>query len=115
AGAILDHYRRPFPTARSRRPTWMLAREVTGASDFLEQEAATALRALRDRPALLPWGDRDPVFSSADRDRLAAGLPRAVVHPLRGAGHFIQEDAPQEIAGAVQEWWAGAAGAAGAG
>jgi pimeloyl-ACP methyl ester carboxylesterase len=27
------------------------------------------------------------------------------VHPLRGAGHFIQEDAPDEIAAAVRSWW----------
>ena len=105
AGTVLDHYRRPFPTAASRKPTWMFAREVTGASAFLEREAATALAALADRPALLPWGDADPVFPSSDRDRMAAALPRAQVHPLKGAGHFIQEDAPEEIAAAIRAWW----------
>ena len=104
-GAVREHYRRPFPTPASREPTWRFAREVTGASDFLEREAAAGLRILRDRPALLPWGDRDIVFRAADRDRLAAALPRAVVHPLAGAGHFIQEDAPAEIAAAVRRWW----------
>ena len=108
SGRVMDHYTRPFPTAASRRPTWMFAREITGAGDFLEREAHAALRALADRPALLPWGDRDPVFSTGDRDRLAVELPRAVIHPLRGAGHFIQEDAPDELAAAILEWWAGA-------
>ncbi len=103
--AVREHYRRPFPTAASRKPTWMFAREVTGASSFLEHQAAAGLRALRDRPALLPWGDRDLVFRASDRDRLAAALPRATVHPLRGAGHFIQEDAPDEIVAAVRSWW----------
>jgi haloalkane dehalogenase len=106
SGATLEHYRRPFPTAASRRPTWTFAREVTGASRFLEEEAGTALAALSDRPALLPWGDADPVFGDAERDRLAAALPRAEVRVLEGAGHFIQEDAPGEIAAAVREWWA---------
>lgn len=105
-GRVMEHYERPFPTAASRRPTWMFAREVTGAATFLEEEAHATLRVLSDRPALLPWGDRDPVFSSSDRDRMAAELPRAQVHPLRGAGHFIQEDAPGEIAAAVRAWWA---------
>jgi haloalkane dehalogenase len=105
AGRVMEHYRRPFPTAASRRPTWVFAREVTAASAFLEEEAQVALRALADRPALLPWGDRDPVFSSADRDRLAGELEDVTVHPLRGAGHFIQEDAPEEIAAAVRAWW----------
>jgi haloalkane dehalogenase len=108
-GRVLDHYRRPFPTAASRRPTWVFAREVTGASAFLDGEVAPALAALRDRPALLPWGDQDPVFRPGDRDRLAAALPRAEVHPLRGAGHFIQEDAPYELATAIRAWWSRAA------
>lgn len=105
SGRVMEHYERPFPTAASRRPTWVFAREVTGASDFLEDEAHAALRTLADRPALLPWGDKDPVFSSADRDRLAGELQHATVHPLSGAGHFIQEDAPQEISDAVRAWW----------
>ena len=102
AGAVLDHYRGPFPTAASRRPTWMFAREVTGAGDFLDGRVAPALAALADRPALLPWGDRDPVFPASERDRLARLLPHAEVHVLRGAGHFIQEDAPEEIAEAIR-------------
>lgn len=103
-GRVMEHYQRPFPTAASRRPTWVFARAVTGASEFLEQEAGAALRVLAERPALLPWGDSDPVFSDSDRDRMAALLPRAQVHVLRGAGHFIQEDAPEEIAAAVRAW-----------
>ncbi len=104
-GAVLEHYRRPFPTAASRRPTWVFAREVTGASAFLREAVAPALDVLGDRPALLPWGDADPVFGAAERNRLARALPRARVHPLAGAGHFIQEDAPEEIAAAIRGWW----------
>ncbi|HEX8102866.1 MAG TPA: alpha/beta fold hydrolase [Solirubrobacteraceae bacterium] len=106
AGAVLAHYELPFPTAASRRPVWTLAREVTGASDFLDRDVAPILAALGDRPALLPWGDADPVFGDADRDRLAAALPRARVHDLPGAGHFIQEDAGEEVAAAIRAWWA---------
>ena len=104
SGRVMEHYDRPFPTASSRKPTWVFAREVTGSSDFIERESAPALHALAGRPALLPWGDSDPVFSTGDRDRLAAMLPHSEVHTLRGAGHFIQEDAPEEIAAAVRDW-----------
>ena len=104
SGRVMEHYDRPFPTAASRRPTWIFAHEITGSSDFLDREAAPALGALAGRPALLPWGDKDPVFSLGDRDRLAAQLPHAELHTLRGAGHFIQEDAPEEIATAIRAW-----------
>jgi haloalkane dehalogenase len=107
AGRVMEHYERPFPTAASRRPTWVFARAVTGASTWLEHEVAPALRTLSDRPALLPWGDRDPVFPLSARDRLEAQLPHAETVTLEGAGHFIQEDAPGEIALAIREWAGG--------
>ena len=71
---------------------------------FLAHEVAHALRRLSDRPALLPWGTRYPVFPLAFRDRLEGELPRATTHDLEGAGHFIQEDAPGDIALAVRQW-----------
>ena len=103
-GLVMEHYERPFPTAESRKPTWVFAREVTGSAEFLEYEAGAALHALAGRPALLPWGDTDPVLGNTERDRMAERLPRAEVHPLAGAGHFIQEDAPEEIATAIRAW-----------
>lgn len=112
-GHVREHYERPFPTRESRRPTWIFAREVTGASTWLAHEVEPALRSLADRPALLPWGTRDPVFPLAIRDRLAAMLPHATCVDLEGAGHFIQEDAPGEIAAAVRDWAARALGRAG--
>ena len=108
-GKVYAHYELPFPTPESRKPTWVFAREVTGASDFLSREVEPILTHLRDRPALLPWGDADPVLG-AERDRMAAALPRAQVHVLTGAGHYIQEDAPEEIAAAVRAWWPDEAG-----
>jgi haloalkane dehalogenase len=104
SGRVMEHYERPFPTADSRRPTWVFARQVTGSADFLENQAGAGLHAVAGRPALLPWGDKDPVFSNGDRDRLAGLLPHAEVHPLPGAGHFIQEDAPDDIAAAIRAW-----------
>jgi haloalkane dehalogenase len=106
----LAHYEQPF-SGRSREPVWRFAREVTGSGTWLEREALGALRVLRDRPALLPWGDGDALFPASERDRLAAELARARVVDLRGARHFIQEDAPGEIADAVRAWAAEELGA----
>jgi haloalkane dehalogenase len=98
-----EHYLRPFPTPAARRPTWTFARHVT--SPLLAREVEPALERLGDRPALLVWGERDPVFRLRDRDRLARALPHAISETLAGAGHFIQDDAPEEIAAAIARWW----------
>ena len=37
---------------------------------------------------------------------LVSLLPHAVTRDLEGAGHFIQEDAPGDIALAIREWCA---------
>jgi haloalkane dehalogenase len=101
------HYEAPFPTPASRRPTWVLARAVAGSRPFFEEQVEPALRELADRPAVLPWGDKDPVLGEDACERLAGRLRDARVVRLAGAGHFIQEDAPQELAAAVRGRFAG--------
>src|SRR3712207_1998421 len=81
-GRVMEHYERPFPTAESRKPTWVFAREVTGSAEFLEHEAEAALHKLAGRPALLPWGAKDPVLGTSERDRMASLLPYAEIHDL---------------------------------
>jgi len=52
---------------------------------------------LRDVPMLILWGERDFVF---DPDYLAEWIrrfPDATVHRLPGAGHYVLEDAAEEI------------------
>jgi len=65
------------------------------------------LDCLTGKPSLLLWGERDPAFGRAYRQRLARALPRATVVPLPGAGHFSPEDAPAAIAAALADWHAG--------
>jgi len=98
---VMAAYRAPFRSPDSRTPTHVFPRAITGARDFLAAVEA-GLAALRDTPAVLMWGDRDPAFRAKERDRFAALLPNHRRADLRGAGHFIQEDAPEEIAAAVR-------------
>jgi len=101
---VMSAYRRPFPTKDSRLPTHIFPREILSSSAFLA-EVEAGLTHLSSKPALILWGDRDFAFRERERRRFETLFPvhRTVV--LSGAGHFIQEDAPEEIADAIKNWW----------
>ncbi|NUR28470.1 MAG: alpha/beta fold hydrolase, partial [Catenulispora sp.] len=99
-------YRRPHPTSESRIPLHVMPRELVAAGEFLA-EVEQGLTQIADRPALLVWGDRDQVFRTPQRLRWEQTFPRHRTQILRGAAHFIQEDAPNEIVAAIRDWWPG--------
>ena len=64
--------------------------------------AEKAPQVLRDKPVLLVWSMKDRGFGSyAVIDRWKTYFPRAETVVLPNANHYIQEDAPEEIAAAV--------------
>lgn len=100
---VLDHYRRPFPTVESRGPVAVLPRELLAARAFLEG-VERGLEELRELPALLCFSDGDRVFGERERERFAGMLPNHRQVTIENAGHYLQEDSPQEIARAIAAW-----------
>jgi haloalkane dehalogenase len=100
----MQAYRGPFPTWEERQRTWIFPREIRGSSAFLA-EAHAGLAALANKPTLIVWGDADIAFKAKERERFEASFPNHRTVPLPGAGHYIQEDAPEEIAAAIVAWW----------
>jgi len=103
ADAVMDAYRGPFPTPASRVPIAVLPREILGSRPFLA-EVEAGLERLRDRPALIVWPTGDPAFGERERRRWEQLLPRHRTVSIEGAGHYVQEDAPEEIVAAVRDW-----------
>jgi len=73
------------------------------APSAAENRAAWEVLKRWDKPFLTVFGDRDPMTRGADRKMQklipgCRGQPHAV---LRGAGHFLQEDAGADLAGAI--------------
>ena len=58
---------------------------------------AERLPLLAAVPTSIFWGMRDPVFDARILDELAGRLPHATVHRYPAAGHYVLEDAPDEI------------------
>jgi haloalkane dehalogenase len=101
--AVLDHYRGPFPTPASRVPVAVLPREILAATPMLT-EIELGLLGFADRPALIVWPDRDPAFRDRERRRWEGTFREHRTVMLRGAGHYIQEDAAGEIVEAIRAW-----------
>ena len=98
-------YRGPFPTPASREPVRVLPREIRTAQPFLARLEAE-LPLVTDKPSLLLWGDKDVAFKQPERRRWQAMLTRRRDHTLHGAGHFWQDDAGEEAASVILDWFA---------
>jgi haloalkane dehalogenase len=89
-------YDAPFPVPESRVGVVQFPELVATGADHPSGPAMLAVRdALRtfDRPALVLFGDSDPIFSRRAAEVMAELLPAAQLDPpLQGAGHFLQED-----------------------
>jgi haloalkane dehalogenase len=103
--AVMDAYRGPFPTPASRVPVAVLPREILRSRTFLG-EVERRLQVLRDRPALLVWPTADVAFRQRERRRWEELFPDHRTVLIEGAGHYVQEDAPEEIVAAIRDWTA---------
>ena len=101
--AVMNAYRGPFPTPASRRPTAVFPREILASRPFLA-DIERRLPELSDRPALIVWPTKDVAFGDRERERWEELFPDHRTVLLEGAGHYIQEDAPDEIVTAIQGW-----------
>ena len=100
---VMAAYRAPIPTPESRLPTAIFPREILASRAYLA-EVEKGLDRLRDRPALIAWGTRDIAFRARERERFERKFPHHRTVILEGAGHYIQEDAPEEIVAAIRVW-----------
>jgi haloalkane dehalogenase len=107
SGAEAAAYAAPFPSVEYQTAALVFPRLVpirpdhAGAYD--NRVAIERLRTL-DLPVLLPWADGDPITAPEEarlRSIFKNVAPRIVVE---GAGHFIQEDAGEEVAGYILDW-----------
>jgi haloalkane dehalogenase len=106
--AVIAAYDAPFPVPESRVGIVQFPELVATSRDHPSAAAMLAVREeLRsyDRPALVLFGDSDPIFGRAAAEAMAALLPRSELDPpLAGAGHFLQEDRGEAIGDRIAAW-----------
>jgi haloalkane dehalogenase len=101
--AVMNAYRGPFPTPASRRPTAVFPRQILESRPFLA-DIERRLPQLGERPALIVWPTRDVAFRDRERRRWEELFPDHRTVSLEGAGHYIQEDAADQIVTAIRDW-----------
>jgi haloalkane dehalogenase len=101
-------YDAPFPTPESKAGILafpeLVPTELEHPSAPVMLEVREALRAW-NKPALVLFGDSDPIFPPEAAERMAALIPGAEpAETLPRAGHFVQEDAGEALGERVARW-----------
>jgi haloalkane dehalogenase len=100
--AVIEHYRGVQPTAEARAGVARMPKEILAARPLLERLARDVPAKLGSKPALLIWGMKDFAFRPGPNlPRMRTAFPDHVVVELPDAKHYIQEDAPDQIAAAI--------------
>ena len=99
------HYIAAFPSPAERQGPWVLARELIGSTDWYESLWRRRER-IAGKPALLLWGMKDPAFGPDALARWKGAFRDFSVVELPEAGHFVQEEAPEEAARSIAEFLA---------
>jgi haloalkane dehalogenase len=101
ADEVMEQYREAQPTPGSRVGVAELPVQLLAASDWLSELAQSARESLAHVPMLLVWGMHDVVFNRHYMERFREDFRLTRVHRL-DAKHYIQEDAPGEVAEAIE-------------
>ena len=104
-------YKRPFETGgEDRRPTLTWPRQIPLDGEpadvvAITQSYADWLKTSDDLPKLFINAEPGAILTGAQRD-FCRSWPNQTEVTVAGS-HFIQEDSPDEIGGAVADWYRG--------
>jgi haloalkane dehalogenase len=98
---VRDGYCAPYDSWRDRIATLRFVQDIPlrpGERGYdVVSDTAARLDDLSDRPVLVCWGDKDFVFDHHFLEEWMRIYPDAEVHRFPDCGHYILEDASEEI------------------
>lgn len=105
APEVLAGYEAPFPTQEHKVGAWRLplivplSEDDPGAAEMLGVRQALGSW---ERPAQVLFSTADPIFSVRAGERFVELIPGAThLETIEGAGHFLQEDAGEQVGAAI--------------
>ena len=104
---LMDAYRAPFPDYVSRVPTLV----VQDIPTHRKHPSYASMKDIEQKlsrlnvPTCLIWGDRDNVLEAPRYVSIwKAIFEHSEVHIIKRAGHFLQEDAPDEVTEVINDF-----------
>jgi len=108
--AVRDAYCAPYDSPEHRLATLRFVQDIPLAPGDAAYDAVSeverGLPLFRDTPVLLLWGEQDFVFGPPVRELFERHWPRAESHRFERAGHYVLEDAADEIPPLVRDFLA---------
>jgi haloalkane dehalogenase len=100
-GQLRKAYRMPYNSWRNRIATLRFVQDIPLAPGDRNYELVSAvargLEQFRDLPMIILWGEQDFVFDPLFLAEWQRRFPAAEVHSFADAGHYILEDAKEEV------------------
>jgi haloalkane dehalogenase len=101
-------YLQPYNSWENRVAVYNFVKDIplkTGDPAYsIVSEVEDNLDRFSDRPMLICWGEKDFVFDKHFLAEWKRRFPKAEVHSFPNAGHYVLEDAGDEIIPLVKEW-----------
>jgi haloalkane dehalogenase len=106
-------YRAPYNSWQNRIATLRFVQDIPLKADdpayAIVSGVEGAVHGFRETPMLICWGMRDFVFDYHFLNAWEENFPKAQIHRFEDCGHYVLEDAPEEIIALVQEFLASTA------
>lgn len=103
----MANYSAPHAVPETRAAMAAFAKLIPDRAGHPNAAYVDAIRAELERwdiPALVAWPDGDMAWKPDEGERIARLMPRAEFHLVRNAGHYLQEDAGEELAHRVLQF-----------
>ncbi len=108
--AVRDAYAAPYDSWANRIATLRFVQEIplrpTDRGWTLLSEVEAGLSRFRATPVLICWGEKDFVFDQHFLAKWREHLPEATVRQFPDCGHYVLEDAPEEILAEIERFLA---------
>lgn len=98
--AAHQHYLNAIGKPEDRIGCMVLPKQIVASTPWLGR-LWDKMPALRSKPALIVWGMKDIAFREKELKQWERAFPQAQSVHLDTVGHYVQEEAPDDLANAV--------------